>query len=335
MSITSTRILSAVLLFIVTMIAGILSPVLLTFWRRRSKGKNSKSNRWINYRNIMKIAMFFGGGVLLATCFIHLIPEVRENLHHYFERQDLLLHNLTHSGENGSKNESIEHHHHHHHHEEDVTDHPHHHHDEDHHHHEDHNEAEGSDEHHDHHHHNHTHGLPHVELAVCVGFFIIYLLEELVHTCIGHHSHDSHDDDDDLVKYRAKSISKEPIAKSYSSYTIDDGEVDQRTSFRGTENAGFNGSIETCYTVSKSKSIDPLPLPDTLSRSIDASHNNTPPPSVRFMQGLVIIIAFSAHSVFDGVAIGLQEEERRLWTMFFAICSHKLVVALAVGEFRT
>ena len=54
---------------------------------------------------------------------------------------------------------------------------------------------------------------------------------------------------------------------------------------------------------------------------------------VRFMQGLVVIIAFSAHSVFDGVAIGLQESEPRLWTMFFAICSHKLVVALAVGLF--
>lgn len=50
------------------------------------------------------------------------------------------------------------------------------------------------------------------------------------------------------------------------------------------------------------------------------------------MQGLVVIIAFSAHSIFDGVAIGIQEETSRLWTIFFAICSHKLVVALAVGE---
>jgi zinc transporter ZupT len=60
-------------------------------------------------------------------------------------------------------------------------------------------------------------------------------------------------------------------------------------------------------------------------------HSN--PASVRFIQGLVIIIAFSAHSIFDGVAIGLQEESTRIWTMFFAICSHKLVVALAVGKF--
>lgn len=49
------------------------------------------------------------------------------------------------------------------------------------------------------------------------------------------------------------------------------------------------------------------------------------------MQGLVLIVAFSAHSVFDGVAIGVQQEVSRLWTMFFAICSHKLVVSLAVG----
>lgn len=55
------------------------------------------------------------------------------------------------------------------------------------------------------------------------------------------------------------------------------------------------------------------------------------PASVRFIQGLVTIGAFSAHSIFDGLAIGLQSTENQIYTMLFAISMHKLVVAFAVG----
>lgn len=55
------------------------------------------------------------------------------------------------------------------------------------------------------------------------------------------------------------------------------------------------------------------------------------PASVRFVQGLVTIMAFSAHSIFDGLAIGLRNSPNQVYTMLFAISMHKLVVAFAVG----
>lgn len=42
-------------------------------------------------------------------------------------------------------------------------------------------------------------------------------------------------------------------------------------------------------------------------------------------------MAFSAHSIFDGLTIGVQNMSSKIYTMLFAISIHKLVVAFAVG----
>ncbi len=79
-----------------------------------------------------------GGGVLLATVFVHMIPEVRESLE--------TARKLGYTGE-------ID---------------PH----------------DGHDE--------HDHGYPLAELVVCAGFFIIYLIEALVHRVFGLDGVDGH-----------------------------------------------------------------------------------------------------------------------------------------------
>lgn len=54
-------------------------------------------SRKLNKRSasVLQIFMFFGGGVLLATCFCHLIPEVKENFEKYLEKHS--NHTLVHS----------------------------------------------------------------------------------------------------------------------------------------------------------------------------------------------------------------------------------------------
>ena len=52
---------------------------------------------------------------------------------------------------------------------------------------------------------------------------------------------------------------------------------------------------------------------------------------MRFLHGLVIIGSFSIHSIFDGISIGVRAESTEIWTMFIAIASHKLIIALIIG----
>lgn len=51
----------------------------------------------------------------------------------------------------------------------------------------------------------------------------------------------------------------------------------------------------------------------------------------KFIRGLLIVSAFGAHSIFDGVSIGSQESVEKVWTIFLAISCHKLIIAAVVG----
>lgn len=46
---------------------------------------------------VLQAFMFFGGGVLLATCFCHLIPEARENFNSYMKKHGGLPENHSHN----------------------------------------------------------------------------------------------------------------------------------------------------------------------------------------------------------------------------------------------
>jgi len=190
-----------------------------------------------------------GGGVLLATVFVHMLPEVRESLNTAYEQlsEDDNHHGHVHSDNNR-------------HHLEDEHDHTdeHHEHSDEHH--------EHSDEHHEHsdRHHDHSdehHSYPYAELVTCAGFFLIYFVEAVVHRIFigvhgsssGSHGHshaippgmlqksDDNKEDQDVHNDSGSSdLEKYAISTPNSSTTADSG-VDN-PAFR-IETEGLNGDI--------------------------------------------------------------------------------------------
>ena len=51
---------------------------------------------------------------------------------------------------------------------------------------------------------------------------------------------------------------------------------------------------------------------------------------VRIFDALLMILAFSCHSVFDGISIGVQTDNK-IWTILIAILSHKLLIAFVLS----
>ena len=82
---------------------------------------------------------------------------------------------------------------------------------------------------------------------------------------------------------------------------------------------GFR-DIQSSYDAEKSTAVSDADK--TLENSSD------PMPLVR---SLLIIIALSFHSIFDGLAIGLQSTSNQVWQLFLAISLHKLLIAFVVG----
>ena len=49
------------------------------------------------------------------------------------------------------------------------------------------------------------------------------------------------------------------------------------------------------------------------------------------VRGLMLLIALSFHSVFEGLAIGLQKEMAEFISLFLAVIAHKAVMAFSLG----
>lgn len=177
----------------------------------------------------------------------------------------------------------------------------------------------------------HKHGIPWVEIAICGGFFLIYFLEEIVHTFVHNHKHGfdhQHAESIDEIRwdlpYQSSKTDSDthlvnnPTNKQlpcYDNYAIDFNSEPAlaREQANKRKHSDHEGSIGRNQNRPASKESKLLPVP------------------VRFVQGLVTIMAFSAHSIFDGLAIGVQGTSSKIYTMLFAISMHKLVVAFAVG----
>lgn len=255
---------AALILFLLTVLVGSLPPLLFQQWRKRQRRQSAasglpagkgralttNSNKWLSYDSLMKMLMFLGGGVLLATCFIHLMPEVRENLHHYLERQE--AREAENGGSNSLHNETAHEHDQHEGHHDDADEEE----EEDHHlyliHeiHEPHSHDHGGDQAH-----HHSHGIPAVELAICVGFFLIYLLEEIVHSLIPHHHHHHHQESGHEGKNGGKVMGSKDRPERYTRNS-DFEETSFHSNHSQDHNGNSNGSIHVqAVSVSLCKSV--------------------------------------------------------------------------------
>ncbi|XP_054159840.1 zinc transporter ZIP3-like [Oppia nitens] len=244
---------------------------------------------------IIQILLQFGGGVLFATVFTHLLPEIKENYENYIKSNVSLFKTNDETHEKSSE-------------------------------------------------------IPIVEIAICLGFFLIFFIEELMHFFLNrfnkHQNKHNNCYNRDLM-YRCSSIcshlNNEELSlpnetKPFSRNTFVNygADLSIETSIRNVKpNILSNEILTVCDTTNNScTSTSVLQINNNYNNNnnnIETEKLNNEPSIVLFIRGLVIILSFSVHSIFDGLAIGLQTSSSELWFMFFAISVHKLVIAFVVS----
>ena len=70
---------------------------------------------------------------------------------------------------------------------------------------------------------------------------------------------------------------------------------------------------------------------DQLPRADGHSHG-LPPTELSGFRVLVVSVALSAHSVFEGLAVGLEGRTESVWLLTAAIAGHKAIIAFCLGE---
>lgn len=214
-----------------------LLPMKLQKWFKWEK--NPKANKYVS------MLLSLGGGVLLCTTFLHLLPEVAENIAELEEKENLpeISFHLA-------------------------------------------------------------------ELLMCIGFFLMYFVEEIVHGYI-----DKRNKKNEIEKAFERSLS---IRRGSS-------ETSTVTTTVSTVNL-VNGSLESPEKINGQKHEHHS------DHGHDGhSHMVFEDSLVVSLRGLLIVLALSIHELFEGLAVGLEGSAANVWYMFGAVSAHKLVIAFCIG----
>lgn len=259
------KICAIVILPIASTIAGLLPLVL---GKRFYKQENGKPNEPTLFDKTMSFFLYFGGGVLLCTIFLHLLPEIHE---------DVEL--LAAKGYNLNKYTIL--------------------------------------------------SFP--EFVVCVGFFMIFSIEQLIHMF--------------LVAPASKKTTVSDTAavfvvertETFARIREADGDVSCSEQehinnlFDGNKN--YHSCTEhPCYAAEhRSTSKYHVSSSSHTSSHDHIHHSHIPDPKASLFYGLLTVVALSTHELFEGLAVGLAPKESDVWYLLTAISCHKVVLAGFIG----
>lgn len=314
------KVTAMLVLFTASMLCGMI-PFKLSQWIKwtdtsRNHGASMGSN------GIVTMLLAFGGGVLLCTTFLHMLPEVEENIEALRHSKQLPVFL------NGSS----------------------------------------------------IHLAP---LLMCVGFFAMYFVEELVHLYLHRlkhrrsHTHgrsnDEHGCDAQSINdnYHTRFSNKKKTSISVAELISPDGNDIENGNVVGVnyssnplhctlpKNSALdineNGNMQYEYDRRNIQIMACQPK-NTSGNGIgsaanavandlhaqecesDNHHSHLPFDAgddddliVSSLRGLLIVLALSVHELFEGLAVGLESSSKNVWYMFGAVATHKLVIAFCVS----
>lgn len=170
--------------------------------------------------------------------------------------------------------------------------------------------------------------LPMAEIMLCCGFFLVYLIEELVHYYADRHAHTRVD----ATLHRSFSIRGCSISHegaSDGSPAVNNGTTDTADSIRRKKMAAhdFSIKIETENAEKTEKAAAAPAMNAHHSHGLPGAGGKTLPALANFL----IVLGLSFHAVFEGIACGLEKTDAEVWQLTAAIASHKLVIAFCIG----
>jgi len=141
------------------------------------------------------------------------------------------------------------------------------------------------------------------ELVICSGFFLIYLVEEVVDQVL-------HISRDTQQLQRSLSLSR----RSSSSVNHEKG--------------------SDCHNDMEMQAGGEKGVPSSRQSGFSKSHSHhhmTMTSSSSSIRDFFTVLALSFHAVFEGLAVGLEESNSDVWTMFGAIATHKFIITFCVS----
>ena len=155
------------------------------------------------------------------------------------------------------------------------------------------------------------------EILTCAGFFFIYFIEEIVHFFL----------DSDVHHHHGQTIQAHKTF-SIHSQTCDAGLIETQNC---TIPNKYRRSVSFPATLTSYKTFDTSDLETNTSNEVLSSYKKSDEISVAQESGcqtdvkqfskstlrdFFTVLALSFHAVFEGLAVGLEEEAKDVWLLF-------------------
>jgi len=193
---------------------------------------------------------------------------------------------------------------------------------------------------------------PFAELIICMGFLLILLIESVVHKFFGGHGHghghgssSSDAKNDDFLDSPQEITVK--IPRVAGSHHVFDNPAFSEESPRNEGPETIQPSSEASPYFSNKRveaTGSMLNLPsnsfNSTTDSLAIKHSKTPSKSkqardsrklLSSVRGFLVVLALSVHSLFEGMAVGLEETSGGVWQLFLAITIHSIAIVFCIG----
>jgi solute carrier family 39 (zinc transporter), member 1/2/3 len=266
-SVWIAKLIAGLGLFGVSVVCGVIPFKLAKIFKWTEPIDKHDGNSDKKSSKTVAILLSFGGGVLLATTFLHLLPEISHSIDALIE--DGLMPDF---------------------------------------------------------------GASLAETLMMIGFFLIYLIEELVHFYLHKHQQKKAKSDDEKLKdsdnvsdvggafIRGMNARNSAIANQFQEAQFDrhNNSIDDLIP---SDQHNSNGNCVKNNANHGHGHSHILPLPHTEEEDVLVSS----------LRGLLIVLALSIHELFEGFAVGLELDAKGVYFMFAAVSAHKFVIAFCIG----
>nr|XP_053638888.1 zinc transporter ZIP1-like [Cherax quadricarinatus] len=168
---------------------------------------------------------------------------------------------------------------------------------------------------------------PLAELIMCIGFFFVYLVEEVIHSCLNTHEQQQ---EQDVLATPGGTRDNEDVNKAKIMTSV------KRKKHPSIECNVTGVELQTNEAFDDDEHITPAPENECSEQSAHTTphihhHVSGLNKSTSVMEAVVVVIALSFHSIMEGLAIGLESNIADVWILFGAVVAHKFVIAFCIS----
>ncbi|XP_022105825.1 zinc transporter ZIP3-like [Acanthaster planci] len=163
---------------------------------------------------------------------------------------------------------------------------------------------------------------PFAEFITAVGFFLVLVLEQAVLNFQEKSAIDA------KVTDESGPPQEDGRAEKYAS--LDDTE---ETSLLAYQNSRSDAGNSSSSVTSRNEVVTEIPRSETgVAEVMDGARSRPGLDKTVLIRSVLLLLALSFHSIFEGLAIGLQTSVSHLLGIFAAVAIHKTILSLSLGN---